>query len=169
MKFILFALPLLALSSCSQSSSTSTEQKNIPFLKSSTRETSWGKAKKSQSADGYELSYKNPQNRSESLTIKGSPNFFFGLTYPPDIKGEKLVDGKMIETRTPQVWQKTKVAGKNIYFYQSHFPMRGRGPRFKTLCTNFQAPNGAEGFYLIEIEGTKNQAQQWLSELNLRH
>ena len=162
MKFLLFLFPLI-LASCGSSSTP--EGEALPVLGSPARAAAWGAPSITKVKNGYMMVYQNPSNNSEMLTIKGSRDLLFGLTYPPDIKGRKLVAGKMMETSTPQVWQKVQITGKDVYLYQSHAPLDGRGSRYKTLGEQLTGPQGIIGNYAVEIEGSNNQMRRWISEL----
>ena len=71
----------------------------------------------------------------------------------------------MVETSTPQIWQKVQIADQEAYLYQSHHPLNGRGARFKILGAELKGPGGIIGYYSVEIEGSKNQMRAWISEL----
>ena len=162
MRFLLLLLPFL-LASCGLSSTP--QGKALPTLASPDRAAAWGAPAVTKSTGGYIMVYQNPSNSKERLTIKGSRALLYGLSYPPDIKGEEMVGGKMVKTNRPQVWQKAQITGNDVYFYQSHDPTFERGARYKTLGEQLTGPGVVIGYYAIEIEGTKNQMRHWISEL----
>ncbi|YCM44948.1 hypothetical protein V2O64_02810 [Verrucomicrobiaceae bacterium 227] len=165
MKVLFLLLPLL-LAHCATSSTPKGEA--LPVLASPARSSDWGSPAMIDTPNGYHLVYQNPDNSQERVTIKGSRDLLYGLSYPPDIKGVEFVDGKMVTTKTSQKWQKAQIQGEDIYFYQSHFPTEGQGPRYKTLGEELVAPNGVIGYYAVDLEGSNSQVRRWLSELRFK-
>lgn len=161
-KFLPLNLLAALLVSCG---SGTPEHEALPMLASPSRQAAWGAPKVTQTDRGYELLYENPLNQAESLKIKGSRTFLYGLNFPPDIRGQKVVDGKKISTKTAQVWQKTEIAGKEVYLYQTHYPINSEGARHKTHCAELMNSRGVIGYYSVDIEGSKSQVNRWLKEL----
>lgn len=162
MKSLLLLFSLI-LASCITSSTP--EGKTLPVLASPARATAWGSPTVSKTSEGYEMAYQNPSNASERLVIKGSRKMFYGLTFPPDIKGQKTMNGRPVKTNTPQVWQKVQITGQPAFLYQSHSPMDGRNARYKIIGEQLNGPGGVFGYYAIELEGSNNQVRPWISEL----
>lgn len=163
MKFLAILIIPCLLASCV---SKTPDGEALPVLASPARESAWGSPKVVALKNGYQRIYENPSNKAESLKIKGSRELLYGLNYPPNIKGEKIVGGKKQVISTPQVWQKGAINGEEVYLYQSHYPIAGEGPRHKTLGAELKDPKGVVGYYSVEVEGTNQQARRWLSELS---
>lgn len=162
MKLLFLIFPMI-LVGCVTSSTPKGE--TLPVLGNPARAAAWGTPSVSKTPDGYQMVYQNPANRKEQITIIGSRNLTYGLSYPPNIKGQKTVGGKTVKTSTPQVWQKVQIVGKNAYFYQSHEAMDGRNARYKTLGEELTDPRGVFGYYAVDAEGSNNQVRGWISEL----
>ena len=121
-----------------------------------------------QTASGYTMTYANPVNGKEKLTITGSRELMFFLYYPPNLKGTDILNGVATEVSEPQVWKKSLIAGQSVKWYHASLPSADRGGVFKTLGTGLKDNSGSSGSYRIVAEGTKKQMQTWLSELRFR-
>jgi len=157
---------LCFLTHCSSTTSESSlEASTIPVLSSPARANTWGIPEKTQMKDGYQLLYTNPSNSKEKLIITGSNKLMFFLLYPPHIKGTRIINGRAIEVDEAQLWKKALVADRTVKWYHAHLPSALHGSIFRTLGTELKDSSGKIGQYRIEVEGTKNQMRNWLSEL----
>jgi hypothetical protein len=164
------AIPLLSflclLSHCSSTpSDSSLGHSTLPILSSPARADDWGTPEKTQTKNGYKLSYANPANSKEKLTITGSDELMFFLLYPPHLRGTRIINGSAIEVDEAQLWKKSLVAEQTVKWYHAQLPSIHYGSIFRTLGTELKDGSGKVGQYRIEVEGTKNQMRNWLSEL----
>jgi len=158
---------LFFLTHCSSTTSESSlKAPTIPVLSSPARANTWGIPEKTQMKDGYQLLYTNPSNSKEKLTITGSNKLMFFLLYPPHIRGTRMINGRAIEVDEAQLWKKALVADQTVKWYHAHLPSAHYGSIFRTLGTELKDGSGKIGQYRIEVEGTKNQMRNWLSELS---
>ncbi len=162
-RIALFFLPLLGL--LTQCSSTNSAPAPLPTLSSPSLEKAWGAPGIVQTASGYTMTYANPVNGKEKLTITGSRELMFFLYYPPNLKGTDIINGVATEVSEPQIWKKSLIAGQSVKWYRASLPTADRGGVFKTLGTGLKDNSGSSGSYRIVAEGTKKQMQIWLSEL----
>lgn len=162
-RFLLSLIPLLLLANCGQS--VSGRAGDLPILASPAREAAWGPPHIADTPTGYLMTYRNPDDETENISIKGSRKILFALVYPPDIRGLAIKDGNWATTKTPQIWQKTEIAGQKVYYYQSDSPMAGRRSCFGTLGTELKSSDGTRGNYAVKIEGSNQLMRKWLSEL----
>lgn len=146
-------------------SSGPSNDKPLPVLRSPARAEAWGAPKREATKDGYRLTYTNPSNKRERLLIEGSRSSFYHLLYPPNCTGTRLVNGVPTRVSEAQMWQKSLVLNQPIKWYQRSLQADDFGAIFRSLGAELKAPDGSKGFYRIEVEGTKNQMQSWLSEL----
>lgn len=137
----------------------------LPILSNPTRANAWGAPKKTKTSDGYILLYINPANNKEKLTITGSSELMFFLLYPPHLRGTLIINGKTAQIDEAQLWKKALVAEQTVKWYHAHLPSTHYGSIFRTLGTGLKDSSGKIGQYRIEVEGTKNQMRNWLSEL----
>jgi hypothetical protein len=163
---MLAASPLLLLSQCAPGPSGG---ESLPTLASPARARAWGSPSRELTDRGYVITYRNPSNSREELKIYGSRTSFFHLFYPPDIRGTSLINGVPTQISKPQTWSKAKILNQDVKCFQRFFPSSDDGAVFHTLGTDLRTPDGSRGFYRIEVEGTKNQMQRWLSELRFDH
>ena len=140
----------------------------LPILSSPARANAWGPPEKTKAKNGYSLLYTNPANNKEKLTITGSSELMFFLLYPPHLRGTRIIDGNTFQVDEAQLWKKARVANQTVKWYHAHLPSTHYGGIFRTLGTELKNGSGKIGQYRIEVEGTKNQMQTWLSELRFR-
>ena len=159
---ILILALAIFLPSCSSYNSS---DKPLPVLTSPSRAQAWGSPKVTKTEDGYSLTYSNPSNDKESITIVGARKAMYQLYYPPNLIGTRTVNGIPTKIDEAQVWQRAMVAGRTVRLYQRFLSSSHHGSIFRTVGAELQNPTGGKGSYRIEIEGTKNQVQTWLSEL----
>jgi len=111
------------------------------------------------------MTYTNPVNGKEKVTITGSRELMFFLYYPPNLKGNNIINGVATAVSEPQLWKKSLVAGQTVKWYHAYLPTADRGGVFKTLGTELKDNSANRGSYRIVVEGTKKQMQSWLSAL----
>lgn len=160
----LVVIPFL-LSHCASGPSADTP---LPVLSSPSRAQAWGPPKTTSTKGGYRLTYTNPSNSKERLVIEGSPKPFYHLFYPPNLTGTRTVNGIAVEVNQAQMWQQSLVLNQPVKWYQRTLPSEDYGAIFRSLGAPLKTPSGSAGFYRVEVEGTKNQMQRWLSELRFR-
>ena len=139
-----------------------------PILSSPARANAWGPPERTKAKNGYSLLYTNPANSKEKLTITGSSELMFFLLYPPHLRGTRIVNGNTVQINEAQLWKKALVAEQTVKWYHAHLPSTHYGSIFRTLGTELKDGSGKIGQYRMEIEGTKNQMRNWLSELQFR-
>lgn len=148
-----------------QCSSGPSGDAGLPVLKSPARARAWGAPRMEETGRGYKLTYSNPSNDRERLTIEGSRRPFYFLLYPPNLTGTRVLNGVSTEVNEPQVWQKSLVLNQTVKWYQRSLPDDDFGGLFRSLGAVLKNAEGETGSYRFEVEGTKNQMQRWLSEL----
>lgn len=160
--FKLLLLPLLGLlTQCSSPDSA----KPLTVLSSPARAKDWGPPQTVQGNGSYTKTYTNPINGKEKVTITGSREPMYFLYYPPNLIGTITQNGVTTQVNEPQVWMKSLVENQTVKWYQSTLPSDTKGSVFRTLGADLRDRSGNLGSYIIEIEGTKNQMRNWLSEL----
>lgn len=157
----LIASTLFLLTQCA-----SPNPETVPKLASPARVEAWGPPQTIPTNDGYQRTYRNPDNEKERLKIIASNDAMYYVLYPPNLTGTRVIDGVATIVSEPQIWQQTPVAGQSVKYYQRNLPSENQGPLFRTLGRKLKAPDGSFGFYRFEVEGSKNQMQSWLSELH---
>lgn len=162
---MIILLPLLGLLAHCSSNSSGAGAETLPVLSSPARAKAWGSPQTVPTKDGYKMTYTNPVNGKEKVTITGSSELMFFLYYPPNLKGTRMVDGKATTVDEAQLWKKALVAGQTVKWYHAYLPSAHNGNIFRTLGTELKDSSGRTGQYRVEVEGTKNQMQSWLSEL----
>ena len=163
LRLALLGLPILLL--LPQCSSGPSDGASVPILSSPSRAQAWGRPKSEPTSRGYKLTYKNPSNSKERLTIEGSRSAFYHLLYPPNLIGTRTINGVSTEVNEPQVWQQALVANQRVNWYQRTLPNKDHGSIFRTLGEHLKNSDGVRASYRIEVEGSKNQMQRWLSEV----
>ena len=159
-------LPFLAL--LSHCSSSSTSKGPLPTLESPARAKAWGSPKTTSETNGYKLTYTNPSNDREKVIITGSRDPMFTVVYPPNLKGTRVINGVPTQVSEPQLWKKALIGKKTVKWYHAYLPDEQDGAVFHTLPAELKDSNGSPGIYQIEVQGTKNQMLNWLSELKFR-
>jgi len=164
---MIILLPLLAfLTHCSTNNPNSgSGTSTLPVLSSPARAKAWGAPQIVPTKDGYKMTYTNPANDKERVTITGSRELMFFLYYPPNLKGTRMVEGTATKVDEAQLWKTALIAGQKVKWYHAHLPSANYGNIFRTLGAELKDGAGNAGHYRIEVEGTKNQMQSWLSEL----
>lgn len=148
-----------------QCSSGPSNEASLPVLRSPSRSKAWGNPEMEQTQRGYKLTYSNPSNDRERVTIEGSRSPFFFLYYPPNLVGTRKINGVATEINEAQVWKNSFILNQRVKWYHRTLPNDDYGAIFRTLGKELKTSDGRKGHYRIEVEGSKSQMQRWLSEL----
>ena len=158
---LLFFLPILTQCSTGPAKSAGP----VPTLHNRALQKSWGKPKSEQTSDGFRVTYTNPSYSSNRLTILAKKSMWASHQYPPNVEGQKLVNGNFIPTSKPQVFRSATIMGKRIKYYQTHEGSGADAPRFRTVGVQLTNPSGAVGNYLIDHEGEEKEFSLRLAEM----
>ena len=63
------------------------------------------------------MTYTNPANDKERVTITGSRELMFFLYYPPNLKGTRMVEGTATRVDEAQLWKTTLIARQKLKWY----------------------------------------------------
>ncbi len=158
---LMFSLPFLT--QCSSGPAQSSGP--VPTLHNRALEKAWGKPEREQTSDGFRLTYTNPSNSLNRLTINARNRMWASHQYPPNVKGQKFVNGDFIPTSTPQAFRSATIMGKTTKYYQLDEASGTDAARYRALGIQLNNPTGAVGNYLIDYEGEEKDFPLRLLEL----
>ena len=158
---LLFFLPILTQCSTGPDKSAGP----VPTLHNRALEKSWGMPVREQTSDGFRLTYNNPSYSLNRLTINARNRMWASHQYPPNVKGQKFVNGEFIPTSKPQVFRSATIIGKKIKYYQTDEGSGADAPRFRAMGVQLTDPSGAVGNYLIDYEGEEKDFPLRLAEM----
>ena len=158
---LLFFLPILI--QCSIGPAKSAEP--VPTLHNRALQKSWGKPVSEEIPNGFRLTYTNPSNSSNRLIILAKKSMWASHQFPPNVKGQKLVNGDFIPTSKSQVFRSATIMGKTIKYYQTDEGSGANASRFRAMGVQLTNPSGAVGNYLIDYEGEEKEFPPRLAEM----
>ena len=168
----------LSLSSCSSSSSGSETEWNQsigkfnlglepaislanakpPILHSPTYEEKWGDPKVQITSGGdYELNYTNPSQPFDRLVIQGTTSPFPKLTKAPAVRGEKILNGELVEDLVPQNFRTVIIEGQAVRWFQESTSGGADGAYYSTEGFSLKDSSGKIGYYRLVVEGGNEQ------------